>query len=641
MMVQRFHLPRRASASAMTVALLCATALTAPAVVAQTNYTCFPTCSTTDGRFLSLAGSGLDAFAGNDITIGLGLPPNATSLEIGVFDGESSANWDKGTYPLTYKLYADPLGTGESAVLLATYSGTSMTDNAWYTIQRSVDAEALAANGNHVYYLHISMSSEATSSTSSFKLRTNGTITVRSYQSFSIHAPIYTVSDASTIYPNYSQGATSPTRYDNPRYNGIWNLYLDVLSPSSELTIWDGDMDYGTDPLTPNAPISLPVDTDDEDTPPVIPVWAVPAPATALEGSAGASPFDDNKSPLNRRSPAVRYDVVFPGDDVMFSNENPSGSIEWEQFKISTAPMNRATMDAHADSIPAGIYMVRVEGMDMLNVNSWRFFNDVVAAPGTSDVEVIGVNGEGLPVAPIRAIETVSGSISGTVYYDSDASQTQDPGEPGLPTVVVKSYRLNVDSSWSESGRTTTNIDGNYTFSKLGAGHHKIEVESQSLQSDVVATYDADGTTTTHTAVASISANSPNKVASFGYERGINVGTLTRGYWLNHPEDWPVCCLQLGGIIYDKEAAIGILKRATRGDKSYSMAAQLIATKLNLCSGTDASCIGNDVVAADSWLASNPMNMGRTSDVVWATGSGVHERLDDYNNGRLCVGHMD
>jgi hypothetical protein len=640
MMVQRFRLPRRKTASAMTAVLLTATALTAPAVTAQTTYTCFPTCSTTDGRFLSLAGTGIDAFAGNDITIGLGLPPNATTLEIGIFDGESSGNWDKGTYPLTYKLYADKNGDGTGAVLLDSISGSVMTDNGWYTYTRAVTSTETATNGNHVYYLHISMPTTASGSTSSFKLRTNGTITVRSYQSFSIHAPIYTVSDASTIYPNYTLGATSPIRYDNPTYNGIWNIYLDVLSPSSELTIWDGDMDHGTDVLMPNAPNPLPVDTDDEDTPAEIPSWAVPAPLTSPEGAAGASPFDDNKSPLNRRSPAVRYDVIFP-NSTSYANENPSGSVEWEQFKISTAPMSRPSMDAHADSIPAGIYTVRVEGMDMLNVNSWRFFNDVVAAPGTSNVEVIGVNETGLPVAPIRAIETVSGSISGTIYYDSNEDSTQSVGEPGLPTVAVRCYKRNTDGAWSEHSMKGTTIDGNFTFAKLPAGEYKVEVESQSLQSDVLPTCDADGTTTVNNAEVAVSANTPNIVASFGYKRSADVGTLTRGYWVNHPEDWLASELRIGGRLLQQDSLIRILQRPTRGDKSYSMAAQLIATKLNLLTGTDASCIGTEVGDADTWLATHWLGRGRTPDEEWVLVAGIHDQLDDYNNGRLCENHMD
>jgi hypothetical protein len=648
MMVQRFRLPRRASALAMSAALLTASALTAPTVSAQSSYTCFPTCATNDGRFLCLAGSGLDAFAGNDITIGLGLPPNATSLELGLFDGDSKSGgyWDVGSYALDYQLWADPNGDGSGAILLESFSGSQMEayDNAWYNTTRPIDTRARAANGNYVYYLRVSMDSRAPAGVrSSFKLRIkDGTITTRSYQSFSIEAPLTSGRDGAVIYPNYTSWdpANPSSRWANPRYDGKWSIYLDVLSPSSELTIWDGDMDHGTDPNLPLFPGQVrPSDTDDEDTPNAVPSWGVPG--TVPEGVTGASPYDDNAAVYNRRSPSVRYDVIFPDGTTEYANDNPSGSLEWEQFKISTAPMNSSIMDAHADAIPAGIYQVQVEGMDMLNVNSWRFFNNVVAAPGTSNVEVIGVNELGDPVAPIRAIETVSGSISGTVYYDSDESMAQDPAEPGLPTVVVHCQKENADGTWGNDLQVTTNRDGKYTFSKLGAGVYKVQIETNSLQSDVIPTCDADGTTTAHEANFTISANSPNAVSCFGYERGIDMGTLTRGYWVNHPENWPVAGLYLGSTWYDQAAAMTILQRATRGDKSYSMAAQLIATKLNLANGTDVSCIGTEVCAADAWLDAHPMDRGRTPDDVWATGSAVHQSLDDYNNGRLCVGHMD
>lgn len=639
MMVQRFRLPRRMRATAMTAALLSVAALTAPSVDAQTPYTCFPTCQTNDGRMLSLAGTGYDAFAGNKIDIGIGFPPGADTLEIGIFDGESSGYWDRGTYPLTYKLFADPYGNGDSAVLVATYYGNSMTDNAWYTIRRGIDSEAQADNDNYVYYLEISMATNAVGSTSSFKLRTNGTITVRSHQSFSIQAPMTSGLDAGVIYPYYSSSDLA-VKYSNPRYNGIWNIYLDVISPSSELTIWDGDMDHGSDPTWSLVPSPRPADTDDEDTPSSIPSFVASGDTNVVaEGAAGAMPYDDNKADYNRRSPAIRYDVQFPSNGPIYSNNNPSGSREWEQFKISTATMDRSAMDWHADSIPAGVYTVRVEGMDMLNVNAWRFFNNVIST-NTSNVEVIGVNETGLPVAPIRATEAVNGMITGTVYYDSDTSQTQDAGEPGLPTVGVKCY-MSVNGSWTLVEALTTDSDGNFFFTDLGAGSYKIEIESGTLQSDVVATYDLDGASTANVTAVTIDANNSTVVASFGYRRGVDVGTLTRGYWVNHEENWPVSTLTLGGDSYTKEELLNILRRPTRGDKSYAMAAQLIATKLNLASGTDASCIGSDVVAADDWLDENPMDEGRTSDQVWSTGSTTHDNLDDYNNGRLCEGHMD
>jgi hypothetical protein len=640
MMVQRFRLPRRASAFAISAALLSAAAVSGPTATAQSStYTCFPSCTVNDGRMLALAGSGNDAFAGNAITIGIGLPPDATTLEVFIFDGDTGGKWDvRGASPqdLVYEIYADPNGNGTGMTAVTAVSGSTMVDNAWSPIPVTHTSAALAPNGNYVYLLKVTMPAGATS-TSAFKLRTNGTITVKAHQSFSISAPMTSFADAAIIYPDFDGSTTTslnnPANYVRKNYDGVWNIYLDVPEASTSLKIWDGDMDYGS---ALDASI---VDTDDPNTPNERPEWAT---ANAFpEGTNLANPKDDNGAIYNRHSPSVRYDVIFPGESASFANNNPSGNLEWEQFRIDTEAGDPTAADATATEIPAGIYTVRVVGMDMLNVNAWRFFNDVAGVPANNN-EVIGVNEIGLPVAPIRAVETVNGSISGTIYYDSNEDSTQNPGEPGLPTVGVKCHKLNSDGTVASTKTGITSIDGNFTFSHLGAGSYKIEVESSTLQSDVIPTVDADGATTAHTATLSVSANQPNMVAGFGYKRGYQIATGTRGYWTNHPDNWPVGIIEIGGVVYTKAEAIDLIfQRATRGDKSYSMAAQLLATKLNLLSGSNSECIGSDVEAANAWLVGHPLNGGRTPDAVWATGSATHDRLDDYNNGLLCAPHMN
>lgn len=631
-MVLPFRLTRIASATAMTAILLGA-AVCSPTANAQ-SYTCFPTCTQNDGRMLALASAGSnDAFAGNEITIGIGLPPNADTLELGFFDGETGNHWDIGSTQLEYRLYADPNGDGSNlGSPVATYNGSSMTNNAWYSEKVAVDTSAEATSGNFIYLLRVTMPT-GTTSTSAFKLRSNGTITVKAHQSFSISAPLTKNRDAAVIYPDYDSTDVNtrndPDNYILKNYDGTWNIYLEVPQPSSSLKIWDGDMDHGSYDASTS-------DEDDANTPATKPSWAT---ANAVdEGARGAAPFDDNAAIYNRHSPSVRYDVIFPDGSTSFANNNPSGNLEWELFRIDTDTTDLAITDANTTSIPAGIYNVRVEGMDMLNVNAWRFFNDVQGVV-TDDVEVIGVNAAGIPQAPIKAEETVNGSVSGVVFYDSDEDGVQDAGEPGIPSVTVLLHE--VVNGVVVSTTSLSNIDGNYTFGGIGGGTYDIEVDSNSLHSDVVATYDADGTTTENVAEVVVSANQSNIIASFGYKRGINVGTGTRGYWTNHPDDWPVESITLGGVSYTKAQAITILKRPTKGDKAYSMAAQLIATKLNLLSGSNSTCIASDVVDGDDWLADHPLNGGRTSDTAWSTGSTTHQNLDDYNNGRLCAPHMD
>ncbi|MBC8144724.1 MAG: hypothetical protein H7X80_04005, partial [bacterium] len=367
-MVQRFRLARRAFALAFMAALVTGAASTATA-----QYSCFPTCSNNDGRFLSLASAGLDAFCDNAITIGIGLPGTATALNLGIFDGETFGVWDKGNLPLVYELYADPNGDGTDATLIATYDFSSgFANDDWSTLTVPVSTAALAPSGNYVYYLKVSMGAPVAGTTaaatvSSFKIRVaGGSITVRSHQSISIHAPLYTNLDGARLYPqwgNYS--GLNPLRFEGSSYSGDWSIYLDVPTPSKELTIWDGDMDHGsnntfvrsaTDARDPNEFLedstaadgsvvqvvrgTRSADTDDEDTPATPPTWAVGTnPEIAV---SNPNPYDDNASAMYRRSPAVNYEIVFPDGATAYRNSNPSSSMEWEQYRISIETMDRA-----------------------------------------------------------------------------------------------------------------------------------------------------------------------------------------------------------------------------------------------------------------------------------------------------------
>jgi hypothetical protein len=92
--------------------LICSLGITAfigsRKVAAAGDYTYFPSASTIDGRFLSIASDGLATMAGNKVTIGFAAGSTVSEFEIGIFDGDTSASWDRGTTPLTFTLYADP-----------------------------------------------------------------------------------------------------------------------------------------------------------------------------------------------------------------------------------------------------------------------------------------------------------------------------------------------------------------------------------------------------------------------------------------------------------------------------------------------------------------------------------------------------
>jgi hypothetical protein len=120
-------------------------------------------------------------------------------------------------------------------------------------------------------------------------------------------------------------------------------------------------------------------------------------------------------------------------------------------------------------------------------------------------------------------------------------------------------------------------------------------------------------------------------------------GTGTPGYWMNHPEAWPVDVITVGGVTYTKDEAISWIKAPVKGDKTLTMFPALVAAKLNVLIGTDASCIADTIAAADGWMAAyGPVGSGvpANSD-AWKEGEPLYWTLDQYNNGQLCAPKRD
>lgn len=80
--------------------------------------------------------------------------------------------------------------------------------------------------------------------------------------------------------------------------------------------------------------------------------------------------------------------------------------------------------------------------------------------------------------------------------------------------------------------------------------------------------------------------------------------TGTPGYWKNHPGEWPVSSLTLGGVSYDQTALLGFLDTEPRGDKSAKLIHHTIAAKLNVLYGNPSS-IQPTIDLADTWIAAN------------------------------------
>jgi hypothetical protein len=430
------------------------------ASTSSTSYTCLPTCSETDGRFLSLAGTGLSTLNGDSIHLEFAAPRTATTLEIGIFDGDTGGLWDVGTQPMEYTLYADPAADGSGTVMVGrwlgnttnptsgpgwTVSSATMPDNGWWTLTVQTSAVAQAPSGHYFYHLRVRNTNPSVSSWSNFKVRTSGTVTLKP-QAFAFTGTMFIVPDAKIIYPSYPN--LTPTTYD-----GSFDFYAYVPTSTSSFTVWDGDLDYGSFDLATK-------DTDDPDTGHVIPPWAVgttAVPQGVAVGSKGSTgnPADDYNSLVYRRSPSVIYEVVDPNGN-HYLNNNPSGNLEWEQFRLDTAPFDRSKMDYHADSLPAGIYHVHMQGMDLSNLNAWRFGYDVV-----------GVDTNGNPCTPLHPY-----LVGDYVWYDANGDGLQNEiSDAGIGGVVINL----VDGNGAVLATTTTDANGHYTF-EVEPGTYAVQV---------------------------------------------------------------------------------------------------------------------------------------------------------------------
>jgi hypothetical protein len=81
---------------------------------------------------------------------------------------------------------------------------------------------------------------------------------------------------------------------------------------------------------------------------------------------------------------------------------------------------------------------------------------------------------------------------------------------------------------------------------------------------------------------------------------------FSKGFWKNHSEVWPVMSLTIGGVIYTQQELLDKLRTPPRGDATYILIHQLIATLLNEANGADTSVVAQTIADAQAFLVSYP-----------------------------------
>ena len=447
-------------------------------------FNCIPSCDATDGRLLVIAnGPSFVTLSDPILELQVQVPAGTTSFELGVFDGDGSEGgagsfWDLGAAaPFTYTLRADPFGDGTGTDIVEMQAGSpfisssTLPNNAWQDFTIVTSAAAQSPSGNFFYRLTIELTNLSLNTLNGFKVRTNAVATIEPFaQPFSYIANWTSGNDLFIIYPAFPNA--SPTTYD-----GDFQFFFRLPGDQTELVIWGGDFDRGrfdgaesdTDDL------DTPIDDDGNSATPFPPWNTVDGRPEGVATGFGAStgnPPDDGETnitlgpftgPYLIRTPSVEFDVVFP-NGLVVENPNPSGNQEWEQFVISSDPACDSTPSCVptgagpgenrfgfpcadvciATPVPAGIYELRIRGVDMQNLNALQLPEPLVC---------VGDLGE--------ACETLKPfELGDTVFFDQDGNGLQDPGDTGIQGVIVEV--LNEQGQIQASAVTDAN--GNYLF---------------------------------------------------------------------------------------------------------------------------------------------------------------------------------
>ncbi|HKZ64451.1 MAG TPA: PKD domain-containing protein, partial [Thermoplasmata archaeon] len=386
----------------------------APQPGPQASYTAFPTADPDDGKFMSVAGQGLNTLAGIAVIAYVGLPAGTSSYDVGIFDGDTGGAWDwENDFPvLNYRLYRDPLKNGTTAGFVTQWTSTDAVDDAWYTKTFSTDSGAEAPSGNYFYRLEANWANSQSTSFNNFKIRTTGQISLRAGEEFGFTGgPQNIPGDPCVGSPDPNPGDTNDAGANT--YNGDWRWYFYVPTVLTSIAFRDGDSDRW----------------DDENSP--------------------GQPADDGTvyGPCAEIQPSIYYSVTDPESHV-FTNPNPSGNEEWEDFTIGP----NATDDVRIDyTLHPGLWQMRVQGQDAHNFNVLRANFEVYSntdppftvnptpelepdreatTPGGVTLDYAHkVTNRGAPNSYDLSASSAHGWVS-RIYHDENANGRADPGEP-------------------------------------------------------------------------------------------------------------------------------------------------------------------------------------------------------------------
>ncbi|NOK83600.1 MAG: hypothetical protein GFH27_549305n176 [Chloroflexi bacterium AL-W] len=125
-----------------------------------------------------------------------------------------------------------------------------------------------------------------------------------------------------------------------------------------------------------------------------------------------------------------------------------------------------------------------------------------------------------------------TGSLGDRVWVDLDGDGVQDAGEPGIGGVNVTLIWYGPDGVVGGGDDVTyidtTNGSGNYLFNDLPPGEYQVDIDTGTIPTGYVETYDLDTTTTPSTTRTDLAAGQNRTNVDFGYQ-DTSTGTSTLG----------------------------------------------------------------------------------------------------------------
>jgi len=585
------------------------------------GYSYFPSGVDRDGKTLAIcSGAEYSTLSLEPVRFLIGT--SSAQLELGIFDADIGGHWDsltngKPAGVVAYRLYADRLKTGDRniAIFLNQWLSTDggAVDDGWWQIILPNDIQAFDGT-QYNYLFEVLQTDQSAVSINNFKVRVMASLHLSPKVVFAFEGAV--TGALEHIWPNWPD--TSVTTYD-----GEWLFKLYIGGATQEVSIWDGDMDFGDGSTT--------WDTDDPNTEPG-PPWFSTGGYAVAEGGPGYGRPRDNNPALNgilARGASITYELVDP-DGNHYLNENPSGNQEWENFVIRTVgylPDQPADYRVDAASLPAGEWTAYIHDMDLSNANYFYFEYAVGAsAKMIGDTVWQDLNGDGWWQ---MGTEPGIAGVHMNLYFDEDCDGVLDDAE------IARGHLS-----------TQTDSSGYYEFTNLPSACYIVEVAPENSnpggalyyydQTQIVVPPDANDANHATPWPVDLRYVDQYLWADFGYYNGPCAGTP--GFWGSHPEAWPVQSITIGGRTYTKAQALTWLWTSPRGDMTISMFQHLCAAKLNVLFVGEYRCVNEAIPAADAWMALHPVGTKVTaSSSAWQAIEPTYLELDQYNSGESCL----